>query len=161
MSDILREEEIANLDPKKLEEAKKKFQQTAYGVVRDITPVVGEAQSYKYALQDVEPLKKAIKGEEGFKDMTPIEALGYVGLTALGVAGMTPIVGPYARKAASGIRALMPKRGQRTTDQRGTTNTTNYDDPGFTYFVTNLPEYRRSVGQIPNAYEEYMRLPQE
>lgn len=158
MSDILREEEIANLDPKKLEEAKKKFQQTAYGVVRDITPVVGEAQSYKYALQDVEPLKKAIKGEEGFKDMTPIEALGYVGLTALGVAGMTPIVGPYARKAASGIRSLMPKRGQRTTEQARVQDLNN--NPGFNYFVSNLPEYRQTPENLPAAYREYMELPQ-
>lgn len=155
---VLDYDETANLDPQKLEEAKKKFQETAYGIVRDVTPVVGEAQSYKYALQDAEALKKAARGDEGFKDMTPIEALGYVGLTALGVAGMTPIVGPYARKAASGIRALMPKRGQRTTEQARVQDLDN--DPGFQYFVQNLPEYRRTGGLRINTYEEYMRLPQ-
>ena len=119
--------------------------------------MVGEAQSYKYALQDVEPLKKAIKGEEGFKDMTPIEALGYVGLTALGVAGMTPIVGPYARKAASGIRSLMPKRGQRTTEQARVQDLNN--NPGFNYFVSNLPEYRQTPeGQKELALEKRKRL---
>ena len=112
---ILDYDEVADLDDKKLEEAKKKFQETAYTLVRDVTPVVGEAQSYKYALQDAEAIAKAARGEEGYKDMTPLEALGYVGLTGLGVAGMLPFVGPYAKKAAQGIRALMPKRGTRQT----------------------------------------------
>ena len=61
---ILDYDEIANLDDKKLEEAKKKFQETAYTLVRDVTPVVGEAQSYKYALQDAEALAKAARSEE-------------------------------------------------------------------------------------------------
>ena len=164
---VLDYDETANLDPQKLEEAKKKFQETAYGIVRDVTPVVGEAQSYKYALQDAETLKKAARGDEGFKDMTPIEALGYVGLTALGVAGMTPIVGPYARKAASGIRALMPKRGQRTqplTDVDSATRVENFqrmvrEDPGFNYFVSNLPEYRQDPMRFADNYREYMDLP--
>jgi len=167
---VLDYDETANLDPQKLEEAKKKFQETAYGIVRDVTPVVGEAQSYKYALQDAETLKKAARGDEGFKDMTPIEALGYVGLTALGVAGMTPIVGPYARKAASGIRALMPKRGQRTPEPIRTENLPAADlpmreaveamerDPGFSFFVSNLPEYRQDPSNIFVNYREYMAL---
>ena len=46
---ILRDDEIANLDPKKLDEATKKFQNVAYGITRDVPPVVGELQSYKYA----------------------------------------------------------------------------------------------------------------
>src|SRR6056300_1961006 len=113
---ILDYDEVANLDPEKLEKAKKNFQNVAYGVVRDVTPVVGEAQSYKYAMQDAETLAKAARGEEGYEDMTPIEALGYVGLTALGVAGMTPLVGPVFRGAQKGIRSLMPKRGPRTLE---------------------------------------------
>jgi hypothetical protein len=56
---ILDYDEIANLDDSKLEEAKKKFQDTAYTMVRDVTPVVGELQSYKYAMQDAETLAKA------------------------------------------------------------------------------------------------------
>jgi len=73
---ILREDEIANLDPKKLDEATKKFQNVAYGITRDVTPVVGELQSYKYALEDAQAIAKAARGEEGYEDMTPIEALG-------------------------------------------------------------------------------------
>ena len=160
---VLDYDETANLDPQKLEEAKKKFQETAYGIVRDVTPVVGEAQSYKYALQDAETLKKAARGDEGFKDMTPIEALGYVGLTALGVAGMTPIVGPYARKAASGIRALMPKRGQGTTARspinRNVRNAVLRDDL-YPTFIRNLPEYRRDPNNVDNI-REFLFLPNE
>ena len=87
--------EIENLDEAKLQEAKKKFQDTTYTLLRDVTPITGELQSYKYAMQDAEALAKAARGEEGYDDMTPLEALGYVGLTGLGVAGMVPIVGPY------------------------------------------------------------------
>ncbi len=72
---ILDYDEVGELDDKKLEEAKKKFQEIAYPLVRDVTPVVGEAQSYKYALQDAQTLAKAARGEEGYDDMTPIEAL--------------------------------------------------------------------------------------
>ena len=109
--------EIENLDEAKLQEAKKKFQETTYTLLRDTAPVTGELQSYKYAMQDAEALAKAARGEEGYKDMTPLEALGYVGLTGLGVAGMIPFVGPYARKAAQGIRALMPRRGAVTRER--------------------------------------------
>ena len=42
---ILDYDEVGELDDKKLEEAKKKFQEVAYPLVRDVTPVVGEAQS--------------------------------------------------------------------------------------------------------------------
>ena len=110
---ILDYDEVADLDDKKLEEAKKKFQEVAYPLVRDVTPVVGELQSYKYALQDADTLAKAARSEEGYDDMTPIEALGYAGLTALGVAGTIPIIGPVAKYAAKGIRSLMPNRGTR------------------------------------------------
>ena len=161
---ILDYDEVADLDDKKLEEAKKKFQETAYTLVRDVTPVVGEAQSYKYALQDAQALAKAARSEEGYDDMTPLEALGYVGLTGLGVAGMLPFVGPYAKKAAQGIRALMPKRGTREIGgqtvpgvqanefQRMNLDTPMNDeirnaiqnDPRFEIFVRGLPDYRRT-----------------
>ena len=167
---ILREDEIANLDPKKLDEATKKFQNVAYGITRDVTPVVGELQSYKYALEDAQALAKAARGEEGYEDMTPIEALGYVGLTALGVAGTIPLVGPVFRSAQKGIRALMPKRGPRTLEpaQIDPTAATRpieqmrdqlRNDPGFNYFVANLPEYRRD--DMVTNYREYMAIPEE
>ena len=60
---ILREDELSNLDPQKLEQAKKKFQQTTYEVTRDVAPVTGEYQSYKYAMQDAADIAKAAKGE--------------------------------------------------------------------------------------------------
>src|SRR6056300_828730 len=152
-SPILRDDEVADLDPKKLDKAKKNFQNIAYGIARDVTPVVGEAQSYKYALQDAETLAKAARGEEGYEDMTPIEAIGYLGLTALGVAGMTPLVGPVFRGAQKGIRSLMPKRGPRTLEPaqpvssaESTAAVQNIrriaeEDPAFNYFVANLPAY--------------------
>src|SRR6056300_1249064 len=169
-SPILRDDEVANLDPKKLEKAKKNFQNIAYGIARDVTPVVGEAQSYKYALQDAETLAKAARGEEGYEDMTPIEAIGYLGLTALGVAGMTPLVGPIFRGAQKGIRSLMPKRGPRTLEpaQIDPAEATRpfeqmqeqlRNDPGFNYFVANLPVYRRD--DMLTNYREYMAIPEE
>ena len=167
---ILREDEIANLDPKKLDEATKKFQNVSYGITRDVTPVVGELQSYKYALEDAQAIAKAARGEEGYEDMTPIEALGYAGLTALGVAGTIPLVGPVFRSAQKGIRALMPKRGPRTLEpaQIDPTAATRpieqmrdqlRNDPGFNYFVANLPEYRRD--DMVTNYREYMAIPEE
>ena len=38
--------EIENLDEEKLQEAKKKFQETTYTLLRDTAPVTGELQSY-------------------------------------------------------------------------------------------------------------------
>src|SRR5210317_242541 len=172
-SPILRDDEVADLDPQKLEKAKKNFQNIAYGVVRDVTPVVGEAQSYKYAMQDAETLAKAARGEEGYEDMTPIEAIGYLGLTALGVAGMTPLVGPVFRGAQKGIRSLMPKRGPRTLEPaqppRGAESQERLeafqrmirDDPGFNYFVANLPEYRQRPESFGDNYREYMAIPED
>ena len=170
---ILREDEIANLDPKKLDEATKKFQNVAYGITRDVTPVVGELQSYKYALEDAQALSKAARGEEGYEDMTPIEALGYVGLTALGVAGTIPFVGPVFRSAQKGIRALMPKRGPRTLEPLQPMSAAesaeamqNFrrradQDPGFNYFVANLPEYRQRPENFATNYREYMAIPED
>jgi len=172
-SPILRDDEVANLDPEKLDKAKKNFQNVAYGIARDVTPVVGEAQSYKYALQDAETLAKAARGEEGYEDMTPIEALGYLGLTALGVAGMTPLVGPVFRGAQKGIRSLMPKRGPRTLEPvqpvssaESTAAMENIrraagEDPGFNYFVANLPEYRQRPESFAENYREYMALTED
>lgn len=175
---ILDYDEVGELDDKKLEEAKKKFQEVAYPLVRDVTPVVGEAQSYKYALQDAQTLAKAARGEEGYDDMTPIEALGYVGLTALGVAGMTPLVGPAFKSAAKGIRALMPKRGTRQSagqtlpgvqatefDRMSLDTPMNDDirrsienDPRFTIFVNGLPDYRRTPQYLEANMNEYRNI---
>ena len=169
---ILRDDEIANLDPKKLDEATKKFQNVAYGITRDVTPVVGELQSYKYALEDAQAIAKAARGEEGYEDMTPIEALGYAGLTALGVAGTIPLVGPVFRSAQKGIRALMPKRGQRTLEPvqppsaaQSQANLESFrrlimEDEGFNYFVANLPEYRRTPEAFAENYREWMDIPE-
>jgi hypothetical protein len=63
-SPILRDDELANLDPEKIDKAKQKFQDVAYAVTRDVTPVVGELQSYKYALEDAQAIAKAARGEE-------------------------------------------------------------------------------------------------
>jgi len=171
---ILRDDEIANLDPKKLDEATKKFQDVAYGITRDVTPVVGELQSYKYALEDAQAIAKAARGEEGYEDMTPIEALGYAGLTALGVAGTIPLVGPVFRSAQKGIRALMPKRGPRTLEPLPTGELNDVsasalqnirriaeEDPGFNYFVANLPEYRQRPENFATNYREYMAIPED
>ena len=175
---ILDYDEVADLDDKKLEEAKKKFQETAYTMVRDVTPVVGELQSYKYAMQDAEAIAKAARGEEGYKDMTPIEALGYAGLTALGVAGTIPLVGPVFRTAAKGIRSLMPNRGTREIGgqtvpgvQANEFNRMNLDtpmndeirnaiqnDPRFEIFVNNLPDYRRTPRYLESNMQEYRRV---
>lgn len=165
---ILDYDEIANLDDAKLEEAKKKFQDTAYTMVRDVTPVVGELQSYKYAMQDAETLAKAARSEEGYDDMTPIEALGYAGLTALGVAGTIPLVGPVFKYASKGIRSLMPKRGTPTTGAQATDTTRSREqfinmirqDPGFNYFVSQLPQYRQGPSGFADNYREYMDLPE-
>ena len=164
--------EIENLDEAKLQEAKKKFQDTAYTLLRDVAPVTGELQSYKYAMQDAEALAKAARGEEGYDDMTPLEALGYVTLTGVGVAGMIPFVGPYARKAASGIRALMPRRGPR----RGATaedippelreveritpqlREAILNDPRYQIFVDRLPEYRQDLNLPENIAEFRQRF---
>ena len=175
---ILDYDEVADLDDKKLEEAKKKFQETAYTLVRDVTPVVGELQSYKYAMQDAETLAKAARSEEGYDDMTPIEALGYAGLTALGVAGTIPLVGPVFRTAAKGIRSLMPNRGTREIGgqtvpgvQANEFNRMNLDtpmndeirnaiqnDPRFRIFVNNLPDYRRTPRYLESNMQEYRRV---
>ena len=175
---ILDYDEVADLDDKKLEEAKKKFQEVAYPLVRDVTPVVGELQSYKYAMQDAEAIAKAARGEEGYKDMTPIEALGYAGLTALGVAGTIPLVGPVFRTAAKGIRSLMPNRGTREIGgqtvpgvQANEFNRMNLDtpmndeirnaiqnDPRFEIFVNNLPDYRRTPRYLESNMQEYRRV---
>ena len=153
--------EIENLDEAKLQEAKKKFQDTTYTLLRDTAPITGELQSYKYAMQDAEALAKAARGEEGYDDMTPLEALGYVGLTGLGVAGMIPFVGPYARKAASGIRALMPKR---TPPRGATTENINaqlreaiLNDPRYQIFVDGLPEYRQDLN-LPENIAEFRNI---
>ena len=156
--------EIENLDEAKLQEAKQKFRDTTYTLLRDTAPVTGELQSYKYAMQDAQTLAKAARGEEGYDDMTPLEALGYVGLTGLGVAGMVPFVGPYARKAMSGIRALMPKRGtQRPTNFRDTIaadapvsarlRESILADPRYQIFVDGLPDYRQDLNLIENLNE--------
>ena len=153
--------EIENLDEAKLQEAKKKFQDTTYTLLRDTLPVTGELQSYKYAMQDAEALAKAAKGEEGYDDMTPLEALGYVGLTGLGVAGMLPFVGPYAKKAAQGIRALMPKR---TPPRGATTENINaqlreaiLNDPRYQIFVDGLPAYRQNLN-LPENIAEFRNI---
>lgn len=153
--------EIENLDEAKLQEAKKKFQDTTYTLLRDTAPVTGELQSYKYAMQDAEKLAKAARGEEGYDDMTPLEALGYVGLTGLGVAGMLPFVGPYAKKAAQGIRALMPKRGVEREIRNQFTNApinaqlreAIRNDPRYQIFVDGLPEYRQDLNRPENLNE--------
>ena len=153
--------EIENLDEAKLQEAKKKFQETTYTLLRDTAPVTGELQSYKYAMQDAEALAKAARGEEGYKDMTPLEALGYVGLTGLGVAGMIPFVGPYAKKAAQGIRALMPKRGPereirnqfRNAPINAQLREAIRNDPRYQIFVDGLPEYRQDLNLSENLNE--------
>jgi hypothetical protein len=166
--------EIENLDEAKLQEAKKKFQDTTYTLLRDTAPITGELQSYKYALQDAEALAKAARGEEGYDDMTPLEALGYVGLTGLGVAGMIPFVGPYAKKAAQGIRALMPRRGPRRGADandieeeirnqfpRGPINArlreAILNDPRYQIFVDGLPAYRQNLN-LPENFEEYRNI---
>jgi len=153
--------EIENLDEAKLQAAKKKFQDQAYTLLRDTAPVTGELQSYKYAMQDAEKLAKAARGEEGYEDMTPLEALGYVGLTSLGVAGMIPFVGPYAKKAAQGIRALMPKRGVEREIRNQFTNApinaqlreSIRNDPRYQIFVDGLPPSRQDLNNIDNMNE--------
>ena len=157
--------EIENLDEAKLQEAKKKFQDTTYTLLRDTAPITGELQSYKYALQDAEALAKAARGEEGYDDMTPLEALGYVGLTGLGVAGMIPFVGPYAKKAAQGIRAMMPKRrtqgnfeAQRMTPQL---REAILNDPRYQIFVDRLPAYRQNLNLPENMREFRQRFRDE
>lgn len=147
--------EIENLDEAKLQEAKKKFQDTTYTLLRDTAPITGELQSYKYAMEDAQKLAKAAKGEEGYDDMTPLEALGYVGLTGLGVAGMLPFVGPYAKKAAQGIRAMMPKRGTVTTERiNPQLREAILNDPRYQIFVDRLPEYRQDLN-LPENINEY------
>ncbi len=175
---ILDYDEVADLDDAKLEAAKKKFQEIAYPLVRDVTPVVGEAQSYKYAMQDAQTLAKAARSEPGYDDMTPIEALGYVGLTALGVAGMTPLIGPAFKSAAKGIRALMPNRGTRQSagqtlpgaranefDRMDLDTPMNDDlrasiqnDPRFDIFVNGLPDYRRTPESLEANMVEYRNI---
>ena len=154
--------EIENLDEAKLQEAKKKFQETTYTLLRDTAPITGELQSYKYAMQDAEKLAKAARGEEGYDDMTPLEALGYVGLTTLGVAGMIPFVGPYARKAASGIRAMMPKRrtqGIYEASERITPQLREaiLNDPRYQIFVDGLPGYRQDLN-LPENIAEFRNI---
>ena len=153
--------EIENLDEAKLQEAKKKFQDTAYTLLRDTAPISGELQSYKYAMQDAEKLAKATKGVEGYDDMTPLEALGYVSLTGLGVAGMIPFVGPYAKQFARGIRALMPKRGVEREIRNQFTNApinaqlreTIRNDPRYQIFVDGLPPSRQDLNNVDNINE--------
>jgi len=150
--------EIGELDEAKLQEAKKKFQETTYTLLRDTAPITGELQSYKYAMQDAEALAKAAKGEEGYDDMTPLEALGYVGLTGLGVAGMIPFVGPYAKKAAQGIRALMPKRGTVTPERiNPQLREAILNDPRYQIFVDGLPEYRQDLN-LPENIAEFREI---
>jgi len=157
--------EIENLDEAKLQEAKKKFQDTTYTLLRDTAPITGELQSYKYALEDAEKLAKAARGEEGYKDMTPLEALGYVALTGVGVAGMIPFVGPYAKKAAQGIRAMMPKRGvEREIRNQFTDAPINAqlreairNDPRYQVFVDGLPEYRQDLN-LPENLNEFRNV---
>ena len=146
--------EIENLDEAKLQEAKKKFQETTYTLLRDTAPVTGELQSYKYALEDASAIAKAARGEEGYEDMTPLEALGYVGLTGLGIAGMTPIVGTYFRRAAQGIRSLMPKRTRRQSDPLNrNVREAVMNDPTYRTFVEQLPENRRRLNNNDNIRE--------
>ena len=155
---ILDYDEVANLDNEKLEKAKKRFQDTAYTLMRDVTPGVGEIQSYKYALEDASAIGKAARGEPGYKDMTPLEALGYVGLTGLGIAGMTPIVGPYFRRAAQGIRALMPKRARPSDPLNRNVREAVMNDPTFRTFVEGLPEYRRGPESRNDNIREFLFL---
>ena len=157
--------EIENLDEAKLQEAKKKFQDTTYTLLRDTLPVTGELQSYKYAMQDAEALAKAARGEEGYDDMTPLEALGYVALTGVGVAGMIPFVGPYAKQAAKGIRALMPKRGAEREIRNQFTNApinaqlreAIRNDPRYQIFVDGLPDYRQDLN-LPENLNEFRNI---
>jgi len=173
---ILRDDELANLDPQKLEQAKKRFQKTTYEVTRDVAPVTGEYQSYKYAMQDAADIAKAAKGEEGYEDMTPIEALGKVGMVGLGVLGMIPVVGYGPRLIRKGISSLMPQRGPRTTEpttlqatERSVqeyqefspeTRTRMEGDPGFTEYVLGLPEYRQSDAYFDVNLREYAAIPE-
>ena len=147
--------EIENLDEEKLQEAKKKFQETTYTLLRDTAPVTGELQSYKYALEDASAIAKAARGEEGYEDMTPLEALGYVGLTGLGIAGMTPIVGTYFRRAAQGIRSLMPKRTRvvNPLQLRPEVREAVMNDPTYRTFVEQLPENRQRLNNNDNIRE--------
>lgn len=166
---ILRDDELANLDPQKLEQAKKRFQQTTYEVTRDVAPITGEYQSYKYAMQDAADIAKAAKGEEGYEDMTPIEALGKVGMVGLGVLGMIPVVGYGPRLIRKGISSLMPQRTPRSNipeniDQtrpvREDVREALINDPNYRYFVDNLPEYRRTYDNDTNM-REFVYMPNE
>ena len=97
--------------------------------------------------------------------MTPLEALGYVGLTGLGVAGMIPFVGPYAKKGAQGIRALMPKRGAEREIRNQFTNApinaqlreSIRNDPRYQIFVDGLPEYRQDLN-LPENLNEFRNV---
>jgi hypothetical protein len=164
---ILRDDEIADLDPQKLEQAKKKFQQTSYEVARDITPITGELQSYKYALEDAADIAKAAKGQEGYEDMTPLEALGKVGMVGLGVLGTIPLVGYGPRLLRKGINSLMPKRGPRSNIPSDIDPNRSIDtfvreglltDPLYQYYVNNLPEYRRNLNDNINI-REFVYMP--
>jgi hypothetical protein len=164
---ILRDDEIADLDPQKLEQAKKKFQQTSYEVARDITPITGELQSYKYALEDAADIAKAAKGQEGYEDMTPLEALGKVGMVGLGVLGTIPLVGYGPRLLRKGINSLMPKRGPRSNIPSDIDPNRPIDtfvreglltDPLYQYYVNNLPEYRRNLNDNINI-REFVYMP--
>ena len=66
--------------------------------------------------------------------MTPLEALGYC-FDWVGVAGMIPFVGPYAKKR-KGIGALMPKR--RTKEFRSIKNNPQLREANLTILDTNL-----------------------
>ena len=168
---ILREDEIASLDPQKLEQAKKKFVDTAYQVTKDIAPVTGELASYEYAMQDAQELAKAARQEPGYEDMTPLEALGRVGMVGLGVLGTIPVIGYGPKMIRKGIASLMPKRTPASTtrspyeplireiragNQERIDSMT--ESPGYQEYVRNLPEYRRTPERDRENLIAYIEL---
>ena len=168
---ILREDEIANLDAKKLEQAKKRFIETSYQVTKDIAPVTGELSAYEYAMQDAQEIARAARKEPGYEDMTPGEALGRIGMVGLGVLGMIPVVGYGPKLLRKGIAELMPKRTPASTRMNPfdplireirAGNQERIDSMtqslGYQEYVRNLPEYRRTPERDRENIIEYLQL---
>ena len=63
----------------------------------------------------------------------------------------------------------MPKRGSPTTGAQATETTGSMEgfrnlirqDPGFNYFVSQLPQYRQDPSRFADNYREYMDLPED
>jgi len=168
---ILREDEIASLDQNKLEQAKKKFVNTAYQVTKEVAPITGELSAYEYAMQDAQELARAARKEPGYEDMTPLEALGRVGMVGLGVLGTIPVIGYGPKMIRKGIASLMPKRTPASTarspyeplireiragNQERIDSMT--ESTGYQEYVRNLPEYRRTPERERDNLIEYIQL---